>query len=242
MTDVKYQQLYREYANAIRRYDNAIKDRRRVRARVEAKRRAAPLPRRPVGSPRGFRIPQAPPRPAQRPPKQRERRIYLGKILGWAKIVHTAPPVSDSPDPDALFDSDRLYDSTSLKLYQNAKLHYESCKKAFFDYVRRQNIDVHHQRAEAAVGHAANAQLLGDDSAAEKAIEEAQGEVEQACRNAWAVYQRSPSPKSDSVKVLLLEHLGEAQLMGLDDRDICKSMQMEAQRLLKAGVLRIGKH
>lgn len=235
-TDPKYLQLYREYAKAIRAYENAIRDRRKVRETLKAKRSQTRQPRRPVGAPPVSRAPRPRvdnPRPTASP---REPKIYLGDILGYAKVTYTQTP-SPGTDPVAGFDFDKHTDQLSLKLYWNAKAHYERCKRAFFDYVRRRNIDLHKEEAKAETQHAANLQLLGLDTEEDLLIE-AKKQVDAACRNAWAVYETSPSPKTREVIVLLLENFADAQLVGLESSTV-KKMDAEVIRLHKIG--RIGK-
>lgn len=235
--DPRYLQLFREYSNAIRAFEIATKKRKSIRAQFDKMRKATPIPRRPVGAPSNFTIPQGTKPAANQASRTRERKIYLGKILGWAKIIYTSAPSKDAPDPTAVFDTDKLYDDISLRLHWNAKNRYENAKRAYFDYVRRQNMQQHYGRAKVAINHAANLQVLGVEGAGESALDEARAEVEKACQNAWKIYQSSPSPKSDDVKVLLLENLAEAQLVGLDDSTVAKSMEGEIVRLINAGAL-----
>jgi hypothetical protein len=235
--DPKYLRLYQEYSSAIRAFENATKDRSRVRSQLKRQRTASPKPRRPVGSPRDFRIPenvrpatrQATPAPA--------KKIYLGKILGWAKIIYTTAPSVASSDPTRLIDPNKTHEAISLQMYWNAKNRYESSRQAFFDYVRRRNIEVHRGRAKQALSHAANLQILGAEGADEAAWEEAKLEVEKACQNAWAIYQGSPSPKTDEMKILLLESCADAQAIGLDGSHILQTMEVEMLRAFNAGEL-----
>jgi len=247
-TDAKYVQLQREYAKALQAYKNAIEDRRRLRERLAAQRHAQPAPRRPVGSPSDFKIPQAS-IPQYRPPtQQREKSIYLGKILGYAKIIYTTSPTTGL-DPSASFDVDKAFDETSLRLYWNAKEHYLRCKKAFRDYARqladrrsRQQIQQHRAAARMEFKQAATAQLLGADELGEAALARAQAEVEKACQQVWAIYQRSPSPKSDEAKLELLLGLQDVQLVGLEGTAVGRAMADEVGSFLEAGKLEIGQH
>jgi hypothetical protein len=163
--------------------------------------------------------------------------------LGWARLV-PAPSPAAGPDPTAFFDIDKLFDSVSLGLYQNAKAYYERCRKAFFDYAwqlshetRRAKVQEHRAKARSEVQHAANLQLLGMDSPDEGPIERARREVEEACKHTWAIYQTSPTPKSDAVKIELLSSLAEAQLIGVDEVPITKTLEAEVSRLLNSGAL-----
>lgn len=242
VADERFLELYREYAKAIRGFEDATKDRRRVRAQIAARPKAPPAPRRPVGSPPGYRIPAAPQHSATRPAPKKERRIYLGKILGWAKIVYTSPPFNDAPDASA------LYDETSLRLYWNAKEHYLKCKKAFFDYarqatndVRRERIREHLEKAKAEATHLANLQYLGAEDIDETGLEAVQAEVEAACKEAWAIYQRTPDPKSDAAKLELINAQVDAQLTGADKSPIGQTIQTEIGRLINSGGLSIVK-
>lgn len=235
-TDPKYLRLYHEYSKAIRGFDNALRDRQRVRRQLSARRNMQPQVRRPVGSPANYRIPQSSPTRSPATKKPRERRIYLGDILGWAKIVYTSPD-TQKKDPSIDLDESKLYDTTSQHLYWNAKNHYKKCKRAFFDYARRQNIDLHKQRAAQEASHVANLQLLGADDG-EADFEGIRREVEAACRNALALYRTAPKPKTDEMKIILLENLADAQLVGLET-PVVHSMTVEMNMLLSAGSVKI---
>jgi hypothetical protein len=154
----------------------------------------------------------------------------MGEILGWVTL---APAAAIEPivDTTADFDVDKLYDKTSLSIYWNAKTHYEKSKRAFFDYVHKQNLQLHREQAKSALSHAANLQLLGVDGPDERSLEEAKSEIERACQNAWRIYQTSGTPKSHDMKVLLLESLAEAQFVGLDESPTVKAMHAEAIRI-----------
>lgn len=239
--DPQFLQLYHDYARAIQAFENASRDRRRVRNLLAVKR--SPVlqalqawSRRPVGSPRDTHIPRGPaaasPRRPAAPP--RPRRIYLGSLLGWATVVPTSTVVPEL-DRGASVDVDQLYDQTSLHLYWNAKAHYERCKRAFFDHVRRQNIDLHTQRVTDELGHGANMQLLGAETGDDpEFLEEARRELDAACRNAWALYQSSGAKKSTEMKVLLLESIADAQYVGLESPTV-RSMTSEMDRLVSSG-------
>ncbi len=239
--DPKYLQLYQDYAKAIQAFENATKDRRRVRNQLAVKR--SPVikalrewGRRPVGSRPTTRIPRGRPAPPRAPggSAARIRQIYLGDILGWAKIVLT-PTVVSKLDPGDRVDVDKLYDQTSRRLYWNAKAHYEKCKRAFFDYVRHQNIDLHKERAKGALAHGANLQMLGVDESDEPGfMKKAREEVEAVCRNVWALYQSSGAKKSTEMKELLLESVADAQYVGLESPTV-KMMTTEMTRLVNSG-------
>ena len=236
--DPQYLRLYHEYSNAIRAYENALRHRQHVRRQLSARRRAQAPVRRPVGSPVNYRIPQS---TAVRPPagtRPPERRIYLGDILGWAKITYTSPPVTPMQDPAADFDVNKLYDTTSMHLYWNAKNHYQKCKQAFFDYVRRRNIDLHKQRAVEGLSHAANLQFRGADGD-ESVLEGVRREVEGACQNALAVYRSTQDPTNDEVKTILVENLADAYLVGLAGSTV-NSMEEELNSLIRTGSVTIG--
>jgi hypothetical protein len=239
--DGKYLELYRGYAQALRAYESATKDRRRVRTHLAARRAAPAAERRPVGSPRGSTIPEARPARAQQPPGQREHQIYLGKVLGWAKIIPCSAPTPSGPDPAASFDVNKVYDKISLRQYLNAKEDYQQARKAFFDYarqltneMRRQQKEEHRERATGELQHAADLQWLGVDPLSESDLDRARAEVEGICKHAWAIYQRSPSPKSDAAVIQLLEAFQEAQLVGLDDSNTVKTIDGEVTRLLNS--------
>jgi hypothetical protein len=235
--DHKYMQLYRDYSTAIQAFENATRDRARVRTQIERARRVRPGTRRPVGSPRDYRFPQSP-RPAAQAAVQptQVQRLYLGKILGWVELVGMSSAPSEHPSPAAAYDTNKVQDGISQKMYWNAKERYEKARAAFFDYVRRQNIETHRGRAEQALGHAANLQILGAGGD-EAAWAEAQAEVQKACENAWGIYQSAPTPKSDEDKLLLIESLADAQLVGIDGVLVTQSMERELVQLMNAGEL-----
>jgi hypothetical protein len=235
--DQRYLQLYREYASAIRALEIATEGRSRTRSALKAERTGPPKPRRPVGSPSNFRIPQAPTKSVQPVPPPPAKRVYLGKILGWAKIVYTSPIMESAPEPSAYTDANRMYDNISLQMYQKARNRYEKAKEAFFDYVRRQNVKEHRGRAEQGMSHMTNLQWLGADDASAKAWADVQDEIEKACQNAWAIYRNSPTPKSDEAKLLLIENLADAQSVGIGERPIASTMQSELVRLHDSGKL-----
>ena len=85
----------------------------------------------------------------------------MGPILGWAKFTGISPEYPGANEPEPAFNAGPAYDAMSLKFYWDAKIHYEKCKRAFFDYVRRQNVEVHRQQARAELDHSANLQMLG---------------------------------------------------------------------------------
>lgn len=238
--DPNYLRLYREYAAAIRAFENASRDRRRVRNRLKARRSPDSQPtRRPVGSPPGTRIPPEP----QRPPRGAEehphvRHVYMGEILGWATL-RPAESVEAQPDAVPELDADELYDRLSLKLYWNAKSHYLDRKRAFFDYVRRQNLDTHRAQARDALDHGARLQLLGVDDESLDFLAEARREVDAACENAWKLYQSSPTPKSFEAKVLLVESIADAQYVDLESPTV-RAMQAELQHLVSSGAVQQG--
>lgn len=234
-TDPRYMQLYRDYSKAIQGYQNALNDRKRVRTQLANKAHSAKeSDRRPVGSPADFRIPEEPARGPAPQPKPSVRKVYMGPILGWAKLVGTSPQLPGGGEPDATFDVNATYDATSFQLYWNAKNHYEKCKRAFFDYVRMKNIDLHKQRAMAAVSHAANVQFLGGTG--DEPLADAKREIDASCRNAWGLYQSAPDPKPRAVILLLLENYADAQLVGLES-PTTHQIGQEVNSLIHTGVL-----
>ncbi len=233
--DPRYMKLYHDYAKAIQAYQNSIAQRKRVRAQLTRRAMIArESNRRPVGSPEDFRIPQEPGRGAAPPRKPSVTKVYMGPILGWAKLVGTSPEYLGETQQGGTFDVNAAYDATSLKLHWNAKIHYEKCKRAFFDYVRRQNVDVHLQRAGAELDHQANLQMLGHGG--ENDLVEAQREMEGACRNAWRLYRIAPNPKPKPVILLLLKNFADAQFVGLQSQTT-GLMDQEVTRLIRSGVL-----
>lgn len=241
-SDPQYMQLYNEYAKAIQAFENATLDRRRVRDRLAVERQPVlqildDWMRRPVGAPWEARIAAREPEP---PPEPRlpakPRRFYMGPILGWAKIIPTSPPKAVE-EPGVELDLDKLYDEASLRLYWNAKKHYEECRRAFFSYVRKQNISVRRERARGQIVHGSNLQLLGlDDDEDPEFMKEARREVEAMCRDAWSLYRSDGTEKSDEVKALLLESLAEASFVGLESSTV-QAMLQELERLSESGAL-----
>lgn len=242
-TDPNYLRLYREYANAIQGFENAVRDRRRVRNRLAVKR--SPVlhaleqwQRRPVGSSREVRVAREPEGEPQASPKPHARHIYLGEIHGWATVVPSGALEVD-PDFGPDLDAEELYDRLSLELYWNARSHYHTCKRAFFDYVRRQNIALHRAQAREALAHGADRQLLGLDDQGKGFLEEARREVERACESAWKLYQSSPSPKSFQAKVLLAESIADAQYVDLGGPTV-QAMESELSHQVSCGAVKHG--
>lgn len=237
--DPRYLRLYQDYSKAIRAFEIATQNRGRVRDQLAVDR--SPViqalrqrERRPVGSPPDTRIPAESPTPPAPRPAPPPRRIYLGNVLGWAEIVYTSPQVPE-PEPDGGIDVDKLYDQTSLHLYWNAKTHYLKSKRAFFDHVRRQNVDLHRERATDALSHGAHLQFLGlDESDDPEFIREAKREVEAMCQNAWALYQSGDEKKSPEMKVLLLKSIADAQFVDLESATV-QTMTNEMKRLFSNG-------
>jgi hypothetical protein len=233
--DPRYMQLYRDYARAIQEYQNAIDRRRRVRQ--QAATAAAEEGRSPPRAGGGA----AAASPSQAGPAGGSTsvpsvmKVYMGPILGWVRFVGSSSAIAGGPEPDAAFDPGAVHDAISLQLYWNVKTHYESCRRAFFDHVRRQNIQHHRQQAVAALQHAANLQLLGVES--ENPLAEAQREIEGSCRNAWALYQGAPTPKTRAMVVMLTENLADSQFVGLES-PTTRLMSDEVNRLIDSGELK----
>jgi hypothetical protein len=231
--DPQYLKLRLACDRAAQAYENALAHRKRLRAAfAERAQRASQTVRRPVGSPATFRIPQpaAAPPPATLP-RSPPAKIYLGPILGWAKVIGPWQPAPEL-GPEDFPDEDAAHDAISLKLYWDAKIEYERCRKALLEYQNRRDMQLHRQKARAALSHTANLQLLGVES--DDAIAEARREVEAACQNAWEIYQNSPTPRSRALTVLLLESLADAQLVGAETATI-RQMQHEMDRLIGSG-------
>ncbi|MBE9572096.1 MAG: hypothetical protein IMF11_15820 [Proteobacteria bacterium] len=245
MLDPEYLRLYRRYVKALRAYENMLKKRREARARWRERQKQPAVPRRPVG---------APPRSAKRHTsavkagpgyKPQEMRVYMGKILGWARMVGVSPPLPDESDPTAGYNVD---ERLQLKMYWNAKIRYEKCKKEFFDYARRgpksrggrRPTRGYRKNLARARGHnvyAADLQLLGADETSEAALENARREVETACYELWDNYRDNPNDKQ-VIKDLIQDGLVEAQLHGIDDSPIVKVIQDEIDHLVTSGKLK----
>jgi hypothetical protein len=247
MLDPEYLRLYRRYAKAIRAYENALKKRRQLRARWRERRRSGPTPRRPVGAPPGTQVPQAPGGTTGQALKAKEMRVYLGEILGWAKLVGYPSPRIDTGDPTAQFDADAFHDNIQLQLYWNAKNYYLKCKKEFFNYVRRGPSSKGGRRPKrdaqrnlrAARGYLSDAgtwQIFGLDEGAEAFIKNAQREVENACYKLWDNYQNDPD-NPEALSELIEDGLVEAQFVGIEDSPIVRKIADETNRLLNSGKL-----
>jgi len=233
--DAEYLRLYRRYAEAIRDYDKAVKRRREFRNRLTVKRtpmmqafsewerrkwqqKSAALRPRPKSRVRGPVV------PTKRAGSGKVVRIWMGPILGYARLTGTpSPKVAGGPEPGSNLDLDSLADQISLKIYWNVKARHEKAKRAFFDYARRQQIEVHHERAREALDYGANLQYLGVEDT-EDAFEEARAEVEKACEIAVKIYKQAPSPKSLDMKIFLIGHLADAQFVGLDGSKVDEDM------------------
>jgi len=171
----------------------------------------------------------------------------MGKILGWARMVGASTPLPDKADPAAEYDVLAALDRTQLQLYWNAKIHYEKCKREFFDYARRgpktrggrrptRGYRKNLARARVHTEYAANLQILGAEKGPEAALENAQREVETACYKLWDNYRDNPNDKKVIIE-LIRDGLVEAQLHGLDDSPIVKVIDNEIGRLITSGAL-----
>jgi len=236
-TDPEFQRLSRAFERAAQEYRVAIEQRKRARAQWEnARALRRTTVRRPVGAPASVALPPPASAPAPaRPSEGKPARIYMGPILGWV-VLRASTPVREA-DPEPLPDVDAMFDQISMELYWRVKNRYEECKKALDDYVNRRKLQEHRDRARGALGQAANLQMLGLESEADRFIEDAVREVEDASENAWQLYQNSPSPKSRAAVVLLLGALADAQLVGAEG-PASQRLEEEANRLLGAGELR----
>jgi len=242
MIDQEYMRLYRRYVKALRAYENMLEKRKQSRARWKERRKQPPKPRRPIGSPPPKEERSTAPVKTEKNEKPKFRQIYLGKILGWAKVVGVTPPLP--PDYRPLVEHD-IFDRTQLALYWNAKLYYQKCKKEYFEYAlrgpktrkgRRPTTGYRKNRARASghIADAAYAQMTGDQEASEKAIKNGQMEQERACYELWDNYRDNP----EDLQVLsdLIQYgLVDAQLLGMSERRIVIVIQNEINRLDNSG-------
>jgi len=243
MLDPEYLRLYRQYVKSMQAFEIMVRKRSEHRARWMASQGMPPTQRRPVGAspPPGIsRTSSGGTLPASR---KATKGIYLGDILGWAKIIVDSSPVEEGADPTADFSASVIFDKVQLELYWNAKLHYEKCRKEFFDYVRRGLAGEYKSMSSAYQGNlrqakgylrtAAEMQWQGvDDAAADAEIRKAELEVESACSKIWEIYLKNPEKKI--TRLMLLEGLVDAQLVGIDDSPIVQKMMDELQRILSA--------
>ena len=237
--DPEYLRLYHEYAAAIQMFEIARQKRQRDREQLTARRNSPPPVRRPVGSPTNFWISQDAPTVSAATTKPPERKIYMGEILGWATIVPASASYPAGGGGEQI-DLSKFYDDLSRQLYWNAQKHYQDCKRAFFDYVRRQNISEHREKARDEAMHVANLQMLGVETQGNQFTGLKQ-EIEAACRNALALYRSAPNPKSDAMKIILLENLADAMLVGLDDgsSSTVSAMVDEMNTLINLNLLKV---
>jgi hypothetical protein len=242
MIDPEYMKRYRRYVKALKAYEILLKKRRETRARWQERQKKPSAPRRPVGSPPGSVQHRTPPVKAGPRYKPQEMRVYMGKILGWAKLVGVSPPLPEGADPAAEYNVD---ESIQLQIYWNAKIHYEKCKREFFDYARRgpksrggrrptRGYQKNLARARGYNEYAANLQFLGIVQASEAALENARREVETACYKLWDNYRDNPNDKQ-VIKELIRDGLVEAQLHGIDDSPIVIKITEEINHLVNSG-------
>ena len=245
MIDPEYMRLYRRYVKALKAYEIALEKRRAARARWKERKKQPPVPRRPVGAPAGFRIPRKPSVKGTKGYKPQEMRVYMGKILGWARMVGVSPPLPGEFDPTADYNVD---EKLQLDMYWRAKIHYEECKREFFEYARRgpksrggrrptRGYRKNLTRAKGHIEYAIPGQILGAEGISEAALENARREVETACYKLWDNYRDNPDDKQ-VVKDLIQDGLVEAQLHGLDDSPIVKTIQNEIDRLVNSGKIK----
>jgi hypothetical protein len=248
--DPEYLRLYRRFVKAIKAYEIALQKRRAVRERMRNRYKVAKPPRRPVGSPADYRIPQEAPRKGRSTKKKKPFRVYMGKILGWVTFKETSPEIDNSADWDADFDVLALHAEISRHLWFNAKDEYNKHKRAFFDYALhrkrkpgqkrppKRDYSTNLARAKDATNYGVDLQLLGVEGGEEKAIEEAAMHVEAACYKAWENYQNEPEPKSRAAIKELIVITAESMLYPLDGSPITQKMTDEINRLSNEGILK----
>lgn len=229
--DPKFQKLKAELEKATIAYKNAIQHRKRVRKMFEEKRTKPKPVRRPVGSPKDYRIPEETPSTQVSQQKPMDFKIYMGPILGWQKL-RAAPTISPSP-PEEPFQVDKTFDQVSLKLYWNAKTHFQRCKDEFDKYIK-QVLDRKRIPARNAVTHQANMQILGISEVAD--FTEARSAVEKNCKEALVYYKSFPQDKPREAIIPLLENMADAQFVDLES-DTTSQMHSEMQILHNAGKL-----
>lgn len=227
--DPEFRKLKDDFQKAKKAYEIAAQHRMMVREMHNRKRQEKPPIRRPVGSAANYVIPQEQnimkPKSDQ---KAKEYRIYMGEILGWAKLDPSNFPMPQN-DTTSDFDVNNTFDQISLKLYWNTKVNYLRCKEALEKYVPkekfvRQEIDILRNKAKASLKDEANLQLLGLDNDKSNMVD-ARIKVEEACKVALAFYQSSPDPKSKGAIVVLLENLSDSQFVGLESETTDKMIK-----------------
>ena len=241
MLDPEYLRLYRQYAKSMQAFEIIVKKRSERRARWMASQGIPPAQRRPVGASPAPGVSRASSGGTPPAPRKATKGIYLGDILGWAKIIADSSPIEEGADPTADFSASVIFDKVQLELYWNAKLHYEKCRKEFFDYVRRGLAGEYKSMSSAYQGNlrqakgylrtAAEMQWHGVvDAASDAEIRKAELEVESACSRIWEIYQNNPEKRN--ARLMLLEGLVDAQLLGIDDSPIVQKMMDELQRII----------
>jgi hypothetical protein len=224
--DPVYERLLADVERTYNRFLIAAHERKKVRDLLAVKRSPVlrvldQYNRRPVGSPKGYRIPREPEKPPPPRPPVKLRKFYLGPILGWYQPV-PAPTLPETPEPDYDLDLDKLFDRMSLRTYWRAKRDYEEALDALRDHT-------YGHKARATLRYAAKLQLLGGDDST--AMDELRTIVAQGCERAWKRYKQTPEPKTKASVAAVLHSLGDAQAVGLEN-DTVQSMQQETDDVL----------
>jgi hypothetical protein len=219
--------LYTDYARTIRALDIALTDRKRRRPAPAAQ---API-KTPVGAPSSYAAPAAPPqaRPGARP----EMRIFLGPILGWAKVIGNWESYREPADPTAWFRASSLYDEITDTHLQRTMNEYLAARQAFFDYVRKLDVASHYAAAKELLNSAATDQFFGIDEASQAKIEDAKAEVSAALELELKQYRATPAPRSDESTKRFIGAVAAAQLVGAYESPAYKESETELERILE---------
>lgn len=227
--DPKFRVLFKKYQSAYKAYLSALRKRREVRERYWVKRN---YPRRPVGSPAGYKIPAEQRSSPVKRPKKTPMKLYLGDILGWITLVESAPPLPSDVDPTAFVDVNSLYDKIQLKHYHSAKRHYLDAKMALVQHDARQHL----ARAKDEAQYMANAQYLGIEDELDGEFERIQNEVLPVCQAALQAYRDDPRP---GVLRFVIETFVDGQMVGLDEHPVMTEFSELLRKLTREGKLKL---
>jgi len=218
--------LYANYARAIRALDNALVDRQRRRPKPGS---AVPV-RRPVGAPPSARTSAASPAAVQ-PASAPSMRIYLGRTLGWAKVIGTWDAGREPADPTAWFRASALYDDIAEQMLQRTMSDYLTARRAFFDYVRRAGVESHNAKAKALLDSAATDQLFGWDERSDAKLEQAKAAIAAVLEQEYKLYVTSPRREEHVVR--LVGAVAATQMVGAEDSATYRESMAEILRVFE---------
>ena len=224
-TDPKLAKLVKEVNLAERSFKNTLAKRKEIRKNYLSKITGQKSPRRPVGSPKTYKIPEGEAKP-KTSTRKKAMQVYLGPILGTITLRGSSLPLPGA-DPTANFSYDKLYDKIQLDMYWRAKINYQNKQQVLIKYLRKQ----HGSRTKKVLNYAEVRQLLGFES--ESSLREARKEIATLCQKVWEIYKKVPDPKPVEIQVLLVKTIEESQFVGLNSEDsiILGEMNAELSRI-----------